>query len=91
MKFFSGLLFIVLLTGVAGCGGTKSVSRKTQAPGEREFRANCGSCHSLPAPSELTVNEWVPVLKQHSEMLEMEPEKEQMILRFLQQHTRVAP
>jgi hypothetical protein len=91
MNFFTGLLFMVLLAGVAGCGGSKAVSRKTLVPGERGFRATCGSCHGLPVPSELTVSEWVPVLKSHGEMLEMAREEEQRILQFLQQHTRNGP
>ncbi len=91
MRYIAGLLFMLAMVQLAGCGGSKAISRKTLVPGEREFRSNCGSCHSLPSPSELTDSAWVPVVKQHAGMLDLEQEKEQLIIQFLQQHNRDNP
>lgn len=52
---------------------------------ERVYRAKCRACHRLRDPASQTAKEWVNVLNEHVDKIDLTPEQRAAILRHLQQ------
>lgn len=76
-----------VLTGVSalllGCG-LASISQHEMSEGERLFRSNCRSCHTLPDPTEYSDEEWPELVKRYADRIELPMEAQRAILEYLQ-------
>ena len=52
--------------------------------GERLFRSNCRSCHTLPNPKSQTDSDWVSLGKRYGSQIDLVPEVQAKIIAYLQ-------
>ncbi len=52
--------------------------------GERLFRSNCRSCHTLPNPKSQTDSDWVSLVKRYGSQIDLVPEVQAKIIAYLQ-------
>ena len=52
--------------------------------GERLFRSNCRSCHTLPNPKSQTDSDWVSLVKRYGGQIDLVPEVQAKIIAYLQ-------
>ena len=52
--------------------------------GERLFRSNCRSCHTLPNPKSQTDSDWVTLVKRYGSQIDLVPEVQAKIIAHLQ-------
>jgi mono/diheme cytochrome c family protein len=52
--------------------------------GERLFRSNCRSCHTLPNPKSQTDSDWVTLVKRYGSQIDLAPEVQAKIIAHLQ-------
>lgn len=52
--------------------------------GERLFRSNCRSCHTLPNPKSQTDSDWVVLVKRYGGRLDLVTEVQAEIIAYLQ-------
>ena len=52
--------------------------------GERLFRSNCRSCHTLPNPKSQTDSDWVTLVKRYGSQIDLAPEVQAKIIAYLQ-------
>ena len=52
--------------------------------GERLFRSNCRSCHTLPNPKSQTDSDWVTLVKRYGSQIDLVPEVQAKIIAYLQ-------
>ncbi len=76
-----GCLCALLLLG---CAAKNSRSAHEMTEGERLYRANCASCHSLRNPADYTDEQWVKYVAKYGEKLNLSEEKQAKILSHLQ-------
>ena len=51
--------------------------------GERLYRANCRSCHTLRNPTSYTDEQWPPLVHRYGERIHLSPETQQKIVDYL--------
>jgi len=86
MNIFRSGALLLILSVMAGCAGARTVTSAPGIPGEREFRANCVSCHSLPDPKERTDKQWSQIIESHGAMIGLGQDVQKAILQYVQEH-----
>ena len=74
------IVFWVTVTG--GCSWHMAGVNMTR--GERLFRSNCRSCHTLPNPKSQTDSDWVSLVKRYGSQIDLVPEVQAKIIAYLQ-------
>ena len=75
-------IIIISLATIIGCGWQMAGIDMTS--GERLFRSNCRSCHTLPNPKSQTDSDWVVLVKRYGGRLDLVTEVQAEIIAYLQ-------
>ena len=76
------IIIVVLVTVIDGCSWHMAGVNLTC--GERLFRSNCRSCHTLPNPKSQTDSDWVALVKRYGGRLDLVTEVQAEIIAYLQ-------
>lgn len=79
IKFVAGILTAVSL--VLACSGARF--SKEMSRGERLFRSNCASCHTLPNPAKYTDIEWPALVNRYAERTTLNESEREKIIEYL--------
>lgn len=85
---------LVVLLGLASCGGTPPVATAVDAQraqveladldhGRTLLVAKCGGCHNVPLPSEHTARDWPIKLDEMASRARLDREQQRSIERYL--------
>ena len=76
------IIIVFLVTVIGGCSWQMAGVNMTS--GERLFRSNCRSCHTLPNPKSQTDSDWVALVKRYGGRLDLVTEVQAEIIAYLQ-------
>ena len=76
------IIIVFLVTVIGGCSWQMAGVNMTS--GERLFRSNCRSCHTLPNPKSQTDSDWVTLVKRYGSQIDLAPEVQAKIIAHLQ-------
>jgi hypothetical protein len=76
------IIIVFLVTVIGGCSWQMAGVNMTS--GERLFRSNCRSCHTLPNPKSQTDSDWVSLVKRYGSQIDLVPEVQAKIIAYLQ-------
>ncbi|MAG84821.1 hypothetical protein CMK10_11735 [Candidatus Poribacteria bacterium] len=76
------IIIVFLVTVIDGCSWQMAGVNMTS--GERLFRSNCRSCHTLPNPKSQTDSDWVTLVKRYGSQIDLAPEVQAKIIAHLQ-------
>ena len=76
------IIIVFLVTVIGGCSWYMAGVNMTS--GERLFRSNCRSCHTLPNPKSQTDSDWVSLVKRYGSQIDLVPEVQAKIIAYLQ-------
>ncbi len=76
----AAFLFIIMI----GCA-VKHLpeSKSAMSEGERLYRANCRSCHTLRDPASQSDEQWPGLVHRYGDRIHLSPESQQRILDYL--------
>ena len=76
------IIIVFLVTVIGGCSWHMAGVNMTR--GERLFRSNCRSCHTLPNPKSQTDLDWVTLVKRYGSEIDLSTEVQAEIVAYLQ-------
>jgi cytochrome c2 len=76
------IIIVFLVTVIGGCSW--QMAGVNMISGERLFRSNCRSCHTLPNPKSQTDSDWVSLVKRYGSQIDLVPEVQAKIIAYLQ-------
>ncbi|NUO19512.1 cytochrome c [bacterium] len=76
-------LILTTLWLLAGCAAKEIKPSAPLSDGERLYRANCASCHSLRKASDFTDDEWPIYVERYGAKLHLTAEQRALILNHL--------
>ena len=69
---------------VVGCAATaERLGDRPISEGEKLYRANCRSCHTLRNPGRYTDEQWPPLVERYAGRINLSEESQQRIIEYL--------
>ncbi len=77
------LILIFMFVILISCNSSSGVSDEQLSAGEKIFRQNCQSCHTLPKPTDRTDSEWPKIVSKYGNKIKLNQKQIELIKGFL--------
>ena len=72
-----------MISLLISCNSATRKSDEQLSAGEKTFRQNCQSCHTLPKPTDKTDSEWPEIVSKYGKKIKLDQKQIDLIKGFL--------